>query len=115
MGLLAIICHGHEGIRFSLLNNIFVPLSANHYPLASVIDDCSLNASYLDINDVSHSVSGQVGGQVLDTLALVGPREHVSGTAPVTLSIGHLVCWRWSGLSNRESGKGGHNTGCKNT
>ena len=33
---------------------------------------------------------------MLDTLALVGPREHVSGAAPVSLGIGHfegLLVW----------------------
>ena len=47
--------------------------------------------SYLNIDNVSHFVGGQVGRQVLDALAFVGPREHVSGASAVTLWIRHLA------------------------
>jgi len=50
----------------------------------------------LDVNNVSHLVAGKVGGQVLDSLGLVLPREHVSGATAVTLGIRHLgAVWWW--------------------
>ena len=55
--------------------------------------------AYLNVNNVSHLVTGQVGGQMLDSLALVGPREHVPSATPVTLGISHLAVCCWCGLS----------------
>ena len=46
--------------------------------------------SYLDVDDVAELVGLQVGGQVLDALGLVGAREHVARSAPVTFRVRHL-------------------------
>ena len=76
---------------------------ANHFK--QIDTDCSLYklfvkmnkptvlfvwTSYLDINDIAELVGLQVGGQVLDTLLLVGAREHVSRSASVTIGVHHF-------------------------
>ncbi len=45
----------------------------------------------LDVDDVADLVGAQVGGEVLDALALVGAREHVSRAAAVALGVRHGV------------------------
>ena len=45
------------------------------------------------VNDVPGLVVGEVGGQVLHSLLLVAPGEHVSGATTVSSGVAHLeVC-----------------------
>ena len=43
-----------------------------------------------DVDDISDLVGFEIGGQMLDTLLLVAPREHVPGATAVSLGVGHL-------------------------
>ena len=45
------------------------------------------------VNDVPGLVVGEVGGQMLHSLLLVAPGEHVSGATTVSSGVAHLeVC-----------------------
>ena len=43
-----------------------------------------------DINDISDLVSLEIRGQMLDSLLLVAPGEHVSGATAVSCWVDHL-------------------------
>ena len=50
------------------------------------------------VNDVPGLVVGEVGGQVLHSLLLVAPGEHVSGATTVSSGVAHLEVCLLSGI-----------------
>ena len=43
-----------------------------------------------DVDDISDLVGFEIRGQMLDTLLLVAPGEHVSGATTVSCGVDHL-------------------------
>ena len=52
-----------------------------------------MNKLTFDVNDISDLVSFEIRGQMLDSLLLVAPGEHVPGSTAVSSWVDHLeVC-----------------------